>query len=266
MITCIDGLNLHPDSVHDAAAALDIVTARLLEAGDPRAAFADIYGIVTRSVAAQIRRPDNIFLEPAWISRLAGRFCERYLETLRWCEEDAPQDCGAWRVAYTSTSSRQTPPVQNALLGFSAHINYDLVLGIYATILESGYARDPKMLARFKHDHDQVNTLLRSTVPRALLHLAARHGCALSAFFNDRAPETAIWVAMQLLTNWRERVWSDVLALLSASSASQHRAHLQKIDRRALHIGKLLVLSVPQLSRARARALLPAPAPAPAWA
>jgi hypothetical protein len=242
MTSCIDGLNLHPKSVHESVVVLDTLTARLLGAGDARAAFPDIYGIVTRAVAAEVGKPDGMFLEPSWISRLAGRFCDRYLETLRFFEEGAPQDCGAWRVAYAQTSSRLTIPVQHALLGFSAHINYDLVLGIYTTIRESGHERDPKMLARFKHDHDQVNTLLRRSIPEALEHLAVRHGCSLSALCRDTAPETARWLAMQLLTNWREHVWTNVVTLLATPSTEQRSAVMQSVDRRALRIGQALAI------------------------
>ncbi|WP_437996764.1 DUF5995 family protein [Sorangium sp. So ce185] len=242
MSSCIDGLNLHPKSVHDAAVVLDTVTGRLIAAGDRRAAFTDVYGIVTRAVAAQVERPDGIFLEPAWISRLAGRFCERYLETFRWCERGAAQDCGAWHIAYASTSSRFAPPVQNALLGFSAHINYDLVFGIHATIVEFGHGRDPRMLARLKHDHDEVNTLLRRSVIEALERLAVRHGCPLSAIFRDTAPDLAVWVSMEMLSRWRERVWTDVLALLKARTASERAAVARGVEQRSARIGQMLAL------------------------
>src|SRR5437773_1299125 len=123
MSSCTDGLHLHPEGVYDAGTVLGTLTDRLLARGDSRAAFPDVYGIVTRAVAEEVRKPDGMFLEPEWISRLAGRFCERYLETLRWSEDGLPQDCGAWHVAYACASSPLTPPFQNALLGFNAHIN-----------------------------------------------------------------------------------------------------------------------------------------------
>ncbi|WP_437776754.1 DUF5995 family protein [Sorangium sp. So ce1097] len=242
MSSSIDGLNLSPKSVHDAAIVLDTVTDRLIAAGDRRAAFTDVYGIVTRAVAAQVARHDGMFLEPAWISRLAGRFCERYLETLRWNERGATQDCGAWHIAYASTSSRFAPPVQNALLGFSAHINYDLVFGIHATIVELGHAHNPRMLARLKHDHDAVNTLLRWSVTEALSRLATRHGCHLSAFFRDAAPDLATLVAMEMLSRWRERVWADVLSLLAARGAGERAAIARGVEQRSARIAQMLAL------------------------
>lgn len=242
MSSCTDGLHLHPASVHDAAVILTAVTDRLIASGDPRAAFTDVYGVVTRAVEEQVQRPDGMFLEPAWISRLAGRFCARYLETLVWCEQGVEQDCGAWRVAHGCASSRYTLPVQNALLGFCAHINYDLVFGIHATIVEFGYGGDARMLARLKHDHDQVNHLLRASVPEALARLAGRHGCVISAFFRHAAPQVATWVAMELLSRWRERVWADVMALLQARTESGRAAIARGVERRSALIGQMLAL------------------------
>lgn len=242
MSSCIDGLHLHPECVHDAAVALTVVTDRLIVSRDPRAAFTDVYGVVTRAVEDQVQRADGIFLEPAWISRLAGRFCARYLETLVWCEQGVEQDCGAWRVAHGCAASRYTLPVQNALLGFNAHINYDLVFGIHATIVEFGYDGDARMLARLKHDHDQVNVLLRASVPEALARLACRHGCVISAFFRHAAPQVATWIAMELLSHWRERVWTDVMALLGARTESERAAIARGVERRSARIGQMLAL------------------------
>ena len=67
----------HPTDAVQAHAALDYVAEMLLNAGDARAAFPDIYAVITRRVAEEAARPDGPFLEPAWISSLAGRFRNR---------------------------------------------------------------------------------------------------------------------------------------------------------------------------------------------
>src|SRR5262249_43076351 len=89
------GFSLHPPTVNGALASLDGVTQRLLQEGDPRAAFPDIYAVITRRVAERVEwGPRRFFQEPAWVSRLAGRFSERYLETLRWSLMGQKQDAG----------------------------------------------------------------------------------------------------------------------------------------------------------------------------
>jgi Family of unknown function (DUF5995) len=252
----LSGVVLAPINVDEALTALDTVSRRLQADGDALAAFPDIYGIITRKVAEQVARPDGMFLEPAWISRLAGRFCERYLETLRWSIERRPQDCDAWDATYACASMRCTLPVQHVVLGLSAHINFDLTLGIYETICEFGHADSASQLARYKHDHDAVNDLLLASIPEAFAHLAERHGCALSAAIYAHAYAPAKWVTMMMLTRFRATVWNNVIALLAAKSDAERSQVIAKMARRSGRWGFLLKLPSAILSR-----LLEAPAP-----
>jgi hypothetical protein len=232
-----------PTSVHEALAALDAVTERLLARGDARAAFPDIYAIITRRVSESVGLGSpGFFQEPRWISRLAGRFCERYLETLRWSLHGDPQDTGAWGIAYACCELGDLMPLHHVLLGLSAHINYDLALGIAATIADHGGGDDPVLLARFKHDHDAVNCLLRASVPEAFDHLIERHGCPASRVIYRHAYAMAEWVVMQVLTTWRERVWNDAMALLRAPSATARRRIQRRLERRSRRYARLLAI------------------------
>jgi hypothetical protein len=236
------GVTLAPKSVHEALAALETVAERLHEGGDARGVFPDIYSIITRKVAEQVESDTSAFLEPRWISRLAGRFCERYLETLRWSLELRPQDCNAWSAAYACSSLSRTFPVQHVLLGLSAHINFDLAVGIYQTIREFGHEACPAMIARYKHDHDQVNSLLLASIPEAFEHLSERQGCALSSLLYARAYVVARFTTMQLLTRWRALVWDNVLALLVAKSDGARDALIAAMERRSGLYGRILKL------------------------
>src|SRR6202012_2952670 len=109
-------------------------------------------------------------------------------------------------------------PIQHVLLGLSAHINYDLPIGIARTIVELGAAGDPARLRRFRHDHDAVNHLLRASVPEAFDRLTGRHACPASRMVLARAYGLAEWVAMEILTTWRTHVWDDALELLRAKT------------------------------------------------
>lgn len=236
------GVELEPKNVDDALTALETVADRLHKDGDARAAFPDIYSIITRKVAEQVRHKEGMFLEPRWISRLAGRFCERYLQTLRWSFERRPQDCDAWSATYACSTLSRTIPVQHVLLGLSAHINFDLAIGIYETIREYGHESCSEMIARYKHDHDQVNALLLASVPEAFEHLSGRHGCGLSALVHTRVYAPARWLTMQFLTRWRADVWDNVLTLLAAKSEAERDARLAAMARRAGLYGRLLKL------------------------
>ena len=232
-----------PTSVVEALSALEAVTARLLAEGDRRAAFPDIYAIITRRVAETVALgPRGMFIEPRWISRLAGRFCERYLTTLRWSLRGEPQDAGAWSIAYGCCELDDMLPVHHVLLGLSAHINYDLALGVAANITELGGADDPIRLARYKHDHDAVNHLLRASVPEAFDHLIERHQCPGARALYRHAFATTEWIAMALLETWRERVWGDAMALLRARGAGERRRVVDRIEQRSRRHGRLLAL------------------------
>lgn len=244
--------HLHPGTVGEAACVLEAVTERLLATGHGGAAFADIYSVITREVERDTQAPDGAFLEPGWISRLAGRFCARYLDTLRFHAEGRAQDCEAWGIAYELSDDERASPLRAVMLGLSAHINHDLAFGIHATILEFGHADDPRMLARYLHDHDQVNALLCRSIPASFEHLIVRHRCRASAIIWRCLRPLARWGAMRMLRAWRARVWRDVLSLLAAQTDEERGAVAQRIERRAARAGWLLALPGGRPSPARA--------------
>jgi hypothetical protein len=232
--------------VSDALLALDGVTRRFLPAGDPRAAFPDIYAVITRKVAERAGwGPRRYFLEPAWMSRVAGRFCEQYLETLRRSITGQAHDSDIWASTYALCGRSDVPPIQHAFLGLAAHINFDLAIGIADTLAEHGCASDPAKLARCKHDHDLVNELLRTSFPEALEQLISRHDCTTSGLFLERARRPTEWMAMVILGMWRERVWDDAIALLRATTDAARETIVSRMNHRSHRIGRSLVSLVP---------------------
>lgn len=232
----LDGVTLAPASVHEAHDALAIVRDRLLAIGDPRAAFPDVYGIITRRVRDSIDgTAPRLFLEPAFISRLAGRFCELYLAALRRSLEGEREAGAAWGCAHREGDARGLLPVQHALLGLNAHINYDLALGLLANVEALGAAGDRARMARYKHDHDIVNVILEEAMPEVLEALATRHGCpAARALSRSREVRGALSAAMILtLRSWRSRVWDELLELLATRDAARRARVLVRMDRRA---------------------------------
>ncbi|QSQ20469.1 hypothetical protein JY651_35250 [Pyxidicoccus parkwayensis] len=270
MTALLDGIDLHPRDVDSALVALNTVVARLAARNDARAVFPDVYGIITRNVAREVRRGDQgLFLEPAWISRLAGRFAERYLETLAWSLRGEPQDCAAWDIAYRAASAGTTVPLDDAALGISAHINFDLALGLWQTIEEMGDTT-PEKLARYKHDHDAVNALLAESLPEAVARLEERYGCTVTPWIRRPAlmPMTSE-VALFVLGLWRAHVWEDVLALVHAPDRAAQQAVITRMHQRSHSLGRVLSVGseVRRLARtwgfAPARAALSRVRPAP---
>lgn len=242
MTISLAGITLAPVTGDEAYRSLAEVADRLYRVGDPRAAFPEIYGVITREVATELRSPRCGFIEPAAISELMGRFCARYLETLIWSLDGQRQDCDAWRVAYDYAARRGTIPFQDVILGLSAHINYDLAVGISQTIIHHDLHRDARMTARFKHDHDHVNVLLRRSVPECFERVVERYGCRFSrvAWHRSSRPVT-FRVVMSVLSVWRERIWADVLRLLAADGDEARAQVLAGMNRRSGLIARGIV-------------------------
>jgi hypothetical protein len=243
MSSLLTGVSLHPRNVEEALHSLETVVARLAARRDARAVFPDVYAIITRNVAQEIYRHEGLFLEPRWISRLAGRFAERYLETLAWSLEGTDQDCKAWELAHDFAEQGLTFPLQDAALGISAHINFDLALGLWKTIEEFGDTSQVK-LARYKHDHDAVNSLLAASLPESLERLMVRYGCATTSLLAGRAllPLTRA-ASLHALARWREHVWNDVLALVHARSEREQAAVISRMGQRSGRLGHIFALS-----------------------
>jgi len=231
-MSLLSGVQLHPRNVGEALKSLELVTERLRAKADPRAVFPDVYGIITRTVARELEANTGFFLEPEWLSRLAGRFCERYLETLSWSQRGTQQDCRAWGLSYSLESQRLTFPLQDAAFGISAHVNYDLALGMWKTIEDFGDLSEQKM-ARYKHDHDAVNTLLAAALPEVMTCLRERYSCAVTERFTGKLMPVTGAMAMSVVRSWREQVWLDVLALVFAQSPHAQAQVLTRIHQRS---------------------------------
>lgn len=254
----LEGVDPRPTEVNGALRTLATVADRMHRRGDARAAFPEIYGVITRYVAGHIAEDRGFFHEPAFISRLAGRFCERYIDTLTWSLGTSRQDCGAWSVAYDQITRRATSPFQDVCLGLQAHINFDLAQGIHQTIVELGAQHDADRLRRFEHDHDVVNHILEAAMAECFERLVERYGCRTSMILSSRPARAVVFaMTLRLLQRWRADVWRDVLALCRADEATR-RTIVARMDRRSRRIGQAMV--APNAFAGLWRPLVPIPA------
>jgi len=242
MSSLLEGIEPRPKDVVSALDALETVVGRLHARRDARAVFPDVYGVITRNVAREVSGRTGFFQEPEWISRLAGRFAERYLETLAWSLRGSAQDCRAWELAYTYADRGLTLPLQDAALGISAHINFDLALGLWHTIEEFGDTSE-RRLARYKHDHDAVNGLLAASLPEAVERLVERYACPVTPrLYTGAARPVMRGLALFVLERWRAHVWEDVLSLVHASGAAEREAVVERMHLRSGGLGQVLAL------------------------
>lgn len=227
-------VDVAPGDVFSALRSLSGAAAQLHGQQDPRAVFPDVYAVITRRVADEVAKGEgSLFLEPAWIGRLAGLFAVRYFQSLVASFTGAAQPSSAWRLAYELERQGLTLPCQDALFGINAHINFDLAQGIYDNIVDAGAAHDERMLARYRHDHDAVNGILEASLPECLGLLASRYECPVTRLIvrSELVKAAFSRLMLSVLKLWRDRVWSDVLALLAAKQASETAAVVAGMDR-----------------------------------
>lgn len=252
---------MNPQTVSEALNSLELVTARLQERGDARAVFPDVYAVITRRVKATIegsRGPG--FLEPQWISNLAGLFCQYYLRALSASLAAAPQASAAWTIAFQSGDGGEGAPSLDALLGINAHINFDLAQGLYDNIVAHRAVKNPRLLGRYQHDHDLVNSILASAMPEILSILTRRYRCPLSSMATRTRSleDAASRVVMFALRRWRDRVWGDLLEMLEAREPQGRAAVHSRMDRSSARIARVIVVWGSAMAVARPRRRTPA--------
>ncbi len=279
-VDVLEGIPMVPTSVGQAFECLTAVSSRLRSQGDPRAAFTDVYAIITRRVRDAIEGPASQcpFVEPQFISRLAGRFCTLYLAALRRSLAGAQEPVHAWLIANSEDGSQRTArgdrsralPFQHALLGLNAHINYDLALGLFDNVSALGAAGDDARMARYRHDHDAVNQILEDAIPEVLSLLDRRYGCGAARFVlrADELRRATSSFTMLVLRTWRARVWRDLRGMLSAPEEAAKDRILSWMNMRAGLFASLLRLPLPgassgQRSRPTSGELSPTEEPLP---
>jgi hypothetical protein len=240
----LDGVNLAPASIGEALEALEIVAARLRETNDPRAVFPDVYSVITRRVKEAIEGRGPAFLEPQWISRLAGYFCQYYLVALKASLEGRRTPAEAWDIAFNECNTEGSPASIHAVLGINAHINFDLAQGLFENIVQHGAEKNQALLRRYRHDHDLVNEILEAAMPEIFQILVSRYRCPLASFATvTRSVQSSISKAVMFtLRQWRDRVWTDLETLLAAASDEVgRRGVLSRMNKKSALVARAFV-------------------------
>lgn len=239
----LDGVDVAPTNIFEALHALETVAPRLHEQGDARAVFPEVYAVITRRVKEAVEGRGPAFLEPQWISRLAGFFCEYYLKALKASFDGRPTGSDAWDIAFEHADAGEAPPSICAMLGINAHINYDLAQGVYDDIILHEAANDTRLLRRYRHDHDLVNSILADAMPEIFQILASKYDCPLAAVATvTKGVQEAVSKAILFtLRQWRDRVWGDLLTLLALSNRAKKGAVLARMNSRSGFVARACI-------------------------
>lgn len=235
-----------PKDIDEAIPALRRALEYYHARNDYRAVFLRAYYIITLEVHAAIHQlgdyKTQIFFDPDWIAKLAGKFSTLYFESLT-TEERSAESEKAWKLAHRMAVEKSSTVLQDLILGLNAHINYDLAYGIALNLKEHGDHAEHLLLPRRKFDHDQVNNILVRCTPRIQEVLTRDYGggmmvlSRLSGNWDERLTGLG-------LKYYRERVWWSAISFLCAGNAREKALVHEKLNWESYKVAKFMTRRV----------------------
>lgn len=197
-------------SLDEAVVRMEAIDASLAP-GDGVRHFNTLYLEVTREVIRQIAA--GTFEDPRFLELLAVTFSNAYFAAID--EAEAPAGGSrAWAPLFAARTDRRVAPIQFALAGMNAHINFDLPIGVRETCLALELA--PVDGTPQQRDYDRLNGLLGTLQERVKGPLTpgalgvidralGRLDDVVASFKVARARDAA-WVHAKTLWSIRDRV------------------------------------------------------------
>ena len=182
---------------------------------DHRGVFATTYLELTREVLVTVRRNPRYFRFPAYFFREDALFANVYFRAVRaWhAGHRVPP---AWRIAFETARDADVNGAQDMLLGINAHVQNDMpfVLASLGLRTERGRSR--------KRDHDAMNAVLDRAYERVVRAVERRYDPAVSATNSPLTPLDDV-AGIELVREWRERVWRNAERLVEAENGAERR-------------------------------------------
>jgi hypothetical protein len=194
---------------------------------DRRAIFLNCYLLMTQNMLKAIEAGE--FNDSGWVHTLLHHFADYYFEALSAYELDNPSAPAIWRVAHRAAGEPETLVLQNLLLGVNAHINYDLVLTL-VDLLEPEWRQLPANQRQQRHsDYCQVNKIISHTIDTVQDEVVERYS-PLMDVLDKMFGSLDERLISQLITNWRDEVWDEAVALLTTADIEERQRLLDQIE------------------------------------
>jgi hypothetical protein len=170
------------------------------------ARFNDLYLAVTLAVAAEVS--GDGFEDPGFLSRLDVAFADRYFAAFdaAGLGRPVPQ---AWAPLFEARGRRDVAPVQFALAGMNAHINFDLCLAVVDVCQELG--TEPLADSPQHRDYLRVNGILA----RVEDEVKSRFETELLEVADDALGRLDDVIAMWSVARARDAAWTHAEVLWS---------------------------------------------------
>lgn len=242
-------------TLEEAVARMVAIDAELVP-GDGVRYFNNLYLEVTREVVSRLSTGE--LEDPRFLERLAVFFSNAYFRALEdFAHPSATAPSQAWAPLFSARFDRRVAPIQFALAGMNAHINYDLPIGVRDTCRAFEVA--PEDGSPQHHDYVHLNAILADVQERVKPWLATGLLGVIDRAFGSLDDVVAGFSVARA----RDAAWIHAQALWSMRDDSElSSAYLVALDRLVGFAGRgLLVPTLLGLGRwVEAQAWLPGPA------
>ncbi len=222
----------------DVAGVVDLLRRLqpLLESGprgaeDGVACFNFLYEKITSEVLEQLEDQD-LFRDPGFLARLDVEFARRYFAALRTSVTGgAPPR--SWKVLFDRRENPDVGPMEFAVCGVNAHVNYDLSQAVVRTCTMLGRS---ELGSAEHHDYQAINSVFARHMGRLRDHFQTWLGREMDDTFLDSLLDGAssLTVVVARDAAWRraEHLWG------LRSRPAEYDRECEAIDWRAAMIGR----------------------------
>ncbi|MDN5914058.1 MAG: DUF5995 family protein [Pseudonocardia sp.] len=235
----LECLAIPPEDVPGVLERLDRLQ-ELAESGprgtdDGLACFNHLYREITREVLAQLDGQE-LFREPEFSGRLDVEFARRYFSAVRADASGLPVP-RSWAVLLDRRGHTEIGPVEFAVAGVNAHVNYDLATAVVRTCTVLGRGLGRSELA----DHQSFNEIFAQHVGGLVDHFGTWLGRELDGAVIDKIMDGAGTLSVVLA---RDAAWCRAEHLWALRTRpAEYERECQAIDWRAAMIGRGVLLA-----------------------
>jgi hypothetical protein len=189
---------------------------------DHRAVFATTYLELTRGLRDALLADPGMLAWPKFFFREDALFANVYFRSVRHYEQgrEVPE---AWRIAFETARSGEVTAAQDMLLGINAHVQNDMPF-----VLARLGLRDRQGRSR-KPDHDLTNEVLASSYDRVVGAVRERYDPGMAVTNPPGVPVDDV-AGLEIVREWRERVWRNAERLVNAESEAERARVAAEIE------------------------------------
>jgi hypothetical protein len=222
-----------PRTVDDAVSLMESIDA-ILPPRDGVACFNRLYLETTRNVRGAIANAR--FEDPAFLARLDVVFAGLYFDAIRRDLAEPGSASRAWTALIACRDRPRTHPLQFALAGMNAHINFDLPRALVMTTRELGGTVE--MGSPRHRDFEAVNRVLAETEAAVKRVFLQGHVAELDEAMGQVDDRVALWS----IARARDAAWTQGETLWFVRDTPLAPALTTSLDRTIGLVGRALLL------------------------